>query len=143
MHSDSSEDTHEQPTPENASQQPARGTRKDDQNRSRRGSLLSDEASGVGRLCNWTTTEGPATATALPILTVKVSAQGSLFCIKTYALLDTGSNSTFCSNMLLDRLGVKGKHLKLKLTAMGTAEEVDSVVASGLVMSDLDENVVP
>ena len=45
--------------------------------------------------------------------------------------------------MLLDRLGVKGKHLKLKLTAMGTAEEVDSVVASGLVMSDLDENVVP
>ena len=137
MHSDSSEDTHEQPTPENASQQP---TRKEDQNRSRRGSLLSDESSGVGRLCNWTTTEGPATA--LPILRVKVSAQGSLFCIKTYALLDTGSNSTFCSNMLLDRLGVKGKHLKLKLTTMGTAEEVDSVVANGLVMSDLDENVV-
>ena len=145
MHSDSSEDTHEQPTPENASQQPARGTRKEDQNRSRRGvnqkSLLSDESSGVRRLCNWTTTEGPATA--LPILPVKVSAQGSLFCIKTYALLDTGSNSTFYSNMLLDRLGVKGKHLKLKLTMMGTAEEVDSVVASGLVMSDLDENVVP
>ena len=145
MHSDSSEDTHEQPTPENASQQPARGTRKEDQNRSRRGvnqkSLLSDESSGGGHLCNWTTTEGPATA--LPILPVKVSAQGSPFCIKTYALLDTGSNSTFCSNMLLDRLGVKGKHLKLKLTTMRTAEEVDSVVASGLVMSDLDENVVP
>ena len=81
MHSDSSEDTHEQPTPENASQQPARGTRKEDQNRSRRGvnqkSLLSDESSGVGHLCNWTTTEGPATA--LPILPVKVSAQGNPF----------------------------------------------------------------
>ena len=45
--------------------------------------------------------------------------------------------------MLLDRLGVTGKHLKLKLTTMGTAEEVDTVVASCLVMSDLDENVVP
>ena len=88
-----------------------------------------------------TTTEGPATA--LPILPVKVSAEGNPLCIETYALLDTGSNSTFCSNMLLDRLGVTGKHLKLKLTTMGTAEEVDSVVASGLVMSDLDENVVP
>ena len=83
---------------------------------------------------------GPATA--LPIVPVKVRAQGSPFCIETYALLDTGSNSTFCSNMLLNRLGVKGKHLKLKLTTMGTAEKVDSVVASGLVVSDLDENVV-
>ena len=84
------------------------------------------------RVCNVTTTEGPAIA--LPIIVpVKVSTQGSPFCIETYALLDTGSNSTFCSNMLLDRLGVKGKHL----------EEVDSVVASGLVVSDLDGNFVP
>ena len=119
MHSDSSEDTHEQPTPENASQQPARGREKEDQNGSQRDvdqkSLLSDESSGVERVCNLTTTEGPA----LPIVPVKVGAQGSPFCIETYALLDTGPNSTFCSNMLLDRLGVKGKHLKLKLTTMG------------------------
>ena len=32
--------------------------------------------------------------------------------------------------------------MKLKLTTMGTAEEVDNVVASGLVVSDLDEIVV-
>ena len=105
MHSDSSEDTHEQPTPENASQQPARGRRKEDQNRSQRGvnqkSLLSDESSGVERVCNLTTTEGPVTA--LPIVPVKVNAQGSPCCIETYALFYTGSNSTFCSNMPLDR----------------------------------------
>ena len=110
MHSDSSEDTYEQPTPENASQQPARGREKEHQNRSQRGvnqkRLLSDASSGVERVCNWTTTEGPATA--LPIVPVKVRAQGSPFCIDTYALLDTGSNSTFCSNMLLDRLGTSG-----------------------------------
>ena len=53
MHSDSSEDKHEQPTSENASQQPARARarEKEDQNRSQRGvnqkSLLSDESSGV------------------------------------------------------------------------------------------------
>ena len=118
MHSDSSEDKHEQPTPENASQQPARGREKEIKNRSQRDvnkkSLLTDESSGVERVCNLTNTEGPATA--LPIVPVKVRAQGSPFCIETYALLDTGSNSTFCFSMLLDRLGVKGKHLKLKLT---------------------------
>ena len=127
MHSDSSEDKHEQPIPENASPQPARAREREDQNRSQQGvnqeSLLSDESSGLERVCNFTTTVGPATA--LPIVPVKVRAQGSPFCIETYALLDTGSNSTFCSNMLLDRLGVKGKHLKLRLTTMGTAEEVD------------------
>ena len=100
MHSDPSEDTHEQPTPENASQQPARGRRKEDQNISQRGvnqkGLLSDEFSGVERVCNWMTPEGPATV--LPIVPVKVRAQGSPFCIKTYTLLDTGSNSTFCSS---------------------------------------------
>ena len=109
MHSDSSEDTHEQPTPENASQQPARGREKEDQNRSQRDvdqkSLLSDESSGVERVCNLTITEGPATA--LPIVPVKVSAEGSPFCIDTYALLDTGSSGTFCSNMLLDVLALK------------------------------------
>ena len=142
MHSDSSEDTHEQPTSERASQQPARSREKEDQNRSQQGvnqkNLLSDESNGVERVCDLTTAEGPVTA--LPIVPVKFSAQGSPFCIETYALLDTGSNSTFCSSRLFDRLGVKGKHLKVKLTTMGTAEGVDSVVASGLVVLDLDEN---
>ena len=61
MHSDSLEDTHEQPTPENGSQQPTRGREKEDQNRSQQGvnqkSLLSDKSSGVERVCNLTTTE--------------------------------------------------------------------------------------
>ena len=81
MHSDPSQDTHEQPTHENASQQPARGRGKEDQNIFQGGvnqkSLLSDELSGVERVCNWITTEGPATA--LPIVPVKVRAQGSPF----------------------------------------------------------------
>ena len=51
--------------------------RKEDQNRSQRDvnqkSLLSDESSGVEHVCNLTTTEG--SATALPIVPVKVSAQ--------------------------------------------------------------------
>ena len=72
MHTDPSEDKHEQPTPENASQQPARGREKEDQYRSQQGvnqkSLLSDESSGVERVCNLTTTEGPATT--LPIVPV-------------------------------------------------------------------------
>ena len=41
MHSDSSEDKHEQPTSENASQQPARAREKEDQNRSQQGEKKS------------------------------------------------------------------------------------------------------
>ena len=74
MHSASLEDKHEQPTPENASQQPARGREKEIKNTPQRDvnkkSLLTDESSGVERVCNLTNTEGPATA--LPIVPVKV-----------------------------------------------------------------------
>ena len=77
IHSDSSEDTHEQPTPRMRVNNLLEVGEKEDQNRSQRGvnqkSLLSDESSGVERVCNLTTTEGPETA--LPIVPVKVSAQ--------------------------------------------------------------------
>ena len=59
-----------------------------------------------------------------------------------YALLDNGSNSTFCSFSLLERLGIGGKKTKLKLTTIGRGEEVDSFIVKDLQISDLDENVV-
>ena len=87
-----------------------------------------------------TTLEG-SPVTALPILAVKVKVKGSPLCIETYALLDNGSNSTFCSASLMERLMVVGKKARLKLTTMGSSRNVDTALVNDLVVSDLDENV--
>ena len=57
-------------------------------------------------------------------------------------MLDGGSNSTFCTNSLSQRLGCIGKERKVKLTIIGTTEYVTTVILDDLEVSDLDENVV-
>ena len=93
------------------------------------------------RFCGLTTMEG--SVTALPIVPVKIKVRGSPHCVETYALLDNGSNSTFCSVSVLERLRINGKKTRLKLTTMGRrTEEVESLIVRDLVVSDLDENVL-
>ena len=92
------------------------------------------------RFCGLTTMEG--SVTALPIVPVKIKVRGSRHCIETCALLDKGSNSTFCSVILLERLRINGKKTRLMLTTMGRSEKVESLIVRDLVVSDLDENVV-
>ena len=90
--------------------------------------------------CGLTTMEG-SPVTALPVVAVKVKVKGSLLCIETYALLDKGSNSTFCSASLMERSMVVGKKTRLKLTTMDSSKDVDTALVNDLVVSDLDENV--
>ena len=45
---------------------------------------------------------------ASPIVPVKVKGRGSGEIITTYALLDNGSTSTWCSENLIKKLGVVG-----------------------------------
>ena len=52
----------------------------------------------------------------LPILPVKIKANDK--CVVTYAFLDCGSNSTFCSVELLKQLDVKGKSINFSLTTL-------------------------
>ena len=71
---------------------------------------------------------------------VKVRAKGSNTLLLTYAFLDGGSNTTFCSDQLLKDLGVRGIDTTLSLTTM---ERENSTKASSLVqleVFDLDEN---
>ena len=100
----------------------------------------NSEERSITHFCGLTSLEG--SITALPIVPVKIKVKGSPCAIVTYALLDNGSNSTFCSFSLLERLGIGGKKTKLKLTTMGRSEEVDSFIVKDLQISDLDENVV-
>ncbi len=53
----------------------------------------------------------------LPIVAVKVTSPGSEHSIDTYALLDLGSTHTFCTQSLLDELGVKGHEEKVAFSS--------------------------
>ena len=100
----------------------------------------STEKNRADHFCGLTTMEG--SVTALPIVAVKVKVKGSPRSVETYALLDNGSNTTFCSASLMKRLSVSGKEMRIKLTTMDSCNDVDSLVVTNLEVTDLDENVV-
>ena len=63
----------------------------------------------------------------LPIIAVKVKGQGQQKYISTYALLDPGSNKSFCSNKLVEKLEVEGQSINLSLSTLHSNNEVKSV----------------
>jgi hypothetical protein len=58
--------------------------------------------------------------TGLSIVPVKVRAKGNNNLVETYAFLDPGSNTTFCTNTLNNRLGISGTATTLSLTTMNS-----------------------
>ena len=72
----------------------------------------------------------PLQVTSLAIVPVKVKAKGSSTTIETYAFLDGGSNTTFCTENLLNQLNATGRKTTLSLTTM--AQE-DSPIESSIV----------
>ena len=76
----------------------------------------------------------------MAILPVKVRAEGSSEqCIETYAFIDSGSNTTFCTTELMQRLNVKGQKTVLSLTTLSNCKKVKSDLIS-LEVFDLEEN---
>ena len=74
----------------------------------------------------------------LPIVPVKIRIPNTTQEIETYALLDSGSTNTFCSQELVRQLGLKGHQTTLSLT---TLEKQDSVAVTEVVsleISDVD-----
>lgn len=77
--------------------------------------------------------------TSLAIVPVKVKAPGSELIVETYAFLDNGSNVSFCSEDLANKLGLSGRPTSLNLTTM---DREDSRTASQIVslqVTDLEE----
>lgn len=60
----------------------------------------------------------PVSKICLPIVPVKVRVCNSNKMISTYALLDNGSNTSFCTNSLMNRLGLTGKTVKYSLATV-------------------------
>lgn len=80
-----------------------------------------------------------ATVTALAIVPVKVKAHGTDEVVETYAFLDSGSNTTFCTEALLNQLHAEGKKAKLSLTTLQGENQSTNCSVVNLEVSDLDQ----
>ena len=84
-----------------------------------------------------------ASVTGLAIVPVLIKVEGKSDVVETYAFLNSGSNTSFCTEALLKKLGTVGKRINLSLT---TLQSKDTSIESSLVsleVLDLDKkNVV-
>ena len=64
---------------------------------------------------------------ALPIVKVKVKVPGQSHYTHTLALLDPGSNKTFCSKGLVEALGATGRSTSLMMRTLMNQNKVDTV----------------
>ena len=79
----------------------------------------------------------------LSTVPVKVKAKGQDKKVLTYAFLDSGSNTSFCTDALLQKLDAKGVKNTLSLTTMQTSNKVIKCSLVNLEVSDLsDHNVI-
>ena len=71
---------------------------------------------------------------------MKVKEQGKKTFITTYALLDNGSNETFCTNNLLKQLGVEVRKCNISVSTVNNAKGKQESIISTLEVADDDEN---
>ncbi|KAK0147979.1 hypothetical protein N1851_012346 [Merluccius polli] len=76
----------------------------------------------------------------LSIVPVRIKSKRSNTTIETYAFMDSGTSSTFCSESLMRRLGVHGKKTQVLLRTMGQEKPVSCYVLSNLEVCGLTEN---
>lgn len=74
----------------------------------------------------------------LPILPVQVKARKGNKVIQTYAFLDNGSTSTFCSEALMRKLNLTGKRTKRCLLTMSPKTSVSTSIVNELEISSLN-----
>ena len=81
-----------------------------------------------------------ALTVGLPIVPVKVKARGSDTPVLTYAFLDGGSNTSFCSHQLMEMLSIDGEKTTLSLTTLGKQNSATECRVFKLEVFDLDEH---
>ena len=79
---------------------------------------------------------------ALSIVPVKVKGRGKGTIIETYALLDNGSMATFCTEQLLEDLGVHGKKCELSQATTENENTKSECMVASLEVMDLEDNVM-
>lgn len=79
--------------------------------------------------------DSDVTKVSLPIVTIYVKGIGQDDYIQRNALLDSGSNRTFCSKDMIKQLGVKGKQTSLSLQTLNKGKETVAEEVSFEAMS--------
>jgi hypothetical protein len=91
--------------------------------------------------CNFT--GAGSVRVVLPIIPVVVWASEMDKAIQTYALLDSGSTSSFCSKQLMNNLQLTGRSEILSLTTLEAANSITRTDVVSLWVSDMSrENVI-
>jgi hypothetical protein len=80
---------------------------------------------------------GNSPSIGLAIVPVNVRAIGGERTVQTYAFLDGGSNTSFCSEALMKQLNMKGKPTRLSLTTLGKANSKTESSIVSLELTDL------
>lgn len=116
----------------NASQKASRGPQPDNTG-------FNSATNAYVKSCYSTSTS----VTGLAIVPVRVKAKGRQEAVETYAFLDSGSNTSFCTESLLEKLNSKGKKTTLSLTTLQGENAPTECSLVSLQVSDLNqENVV-
>ena len=84
---------------------------------------------------------GAGCSKGLTIVPVKIKGNGQSKVVCTYAMLDTGSTASFCTEDILKKLGISGKRCKMSLATVNNEEHHECIMVNLDVM-DLDENVM-
>lgn len=78
----------------------------------------------------------------MAVVLVKVWLKATGPPVITYAFLDSGSSSTFCTESLMRQLGVSGTRTQISLTTLEKKDSlIESFVVKDLFISDLGKNV--
>ena len=77
----------------------------------------------------------------LPIVPLKVKGTGSDKVFNTYALLDSGSTASFCSETLLDKLGVTGRKCQMSLATISGVDTNCQTSVVSLEVMNLEETI--
>ncbi|MCP4798391.1 MAG: hypothetical protein GY893_00405, partial [bacterium] len=77
----------------------------------------------------------------LPIVPVKVTCHSTKRVFTTYALLDSGSTASFCSNALLEELDVNSKKCHIQLGTINGVRDDCQTTVTNLEVMDLEETV--
>ena len=77
----------------------------------------------------------------MALIPVRVRATDSAKSVITYAFLDNGSNSSFCTESLMKQLGINGQQVIISLSTLEKKNSItNSFLVRDLLVSDLDEN---
>ena len=88
---------------------------------------------GISTFCNG----AGVIRVALPIVAVNIKASNGSN-IRTYALLDSGSTSSFCTEELLKKLQVPSREETIRLTTLNQKEKVVKTTVASIKVSDIN-----